>query len=92
MSTYTMRKSKFHFEIFAECCTKDQMAIKYTNIVHCKTPTKFTQIEIFCLKINHLATLTCVSQSSISKRFHHEIDRGEGTKFVQYFHQGHAND
>jgi hypothetical protein len=35
----------------------DQMSIKYTNIFHCKDPTKFTQIALFCLKIYHLATL-----------------------------------
>jgi hypothetical protein len=32
----------------------DQMAIKYTNIFH--RNTKFTQIGIFGLKTNHLAT------------------------------------
>jgi hypothetical protein len=35
----------------------DQMAIKYTNIFHCKTPPKFAQNWIFGLKTNHLATL-----------------------------------
>jgi hypothetical protein len=34
-----------------------QMAIKYTNIFHCKTLQKFTQIVNFGLKIYNLATL-----------------------------------
>jgi hypothetical protein len=35
----------------------DQVFIKYTNIFQCKTLPKFTQIWIFGLKTNHLATL-----------------------------------
>jgi hypothetical protein len=35
----------------------DQVSIKYTNIFHCKFPPKFSQIWIFGLKTNHLATL-----------------------------------
>jgi hypothetical protein len=35
----------------------DQMAIKYYQHLPSKDPTKFTQIGIFGLKINHLATL-----------------------------------
>jgi hypothetical protein len=35
----------------------DQGYLKYTNIFHCKDPPKFTQILIFGLKTNHLATL-----------------------------------
>jgi hypothetical protein len=35
----------------------DQMAIKHTNIFHCKSHPEFTQIWIFGLKICHLATL-----------------------------------
>jgi hypothetical protein len=33
------------------------MAIKYINIFKAKGPPKFTQIGIFDLKTNHLATL-----------------------------------
>jgi hypothetical protein len=36
------------------------MAIKYTNVFHCKT--QFTQIEIFDLKLCHLATLVAERQ------------------------------
>jgi hypothetical protein len=36
----------------------DEMSIKYTNIFHCKTRQKFTQIAIFGLKIYHLASPT----------------------------------
>jgi hypothetical protein len=32
------------------------MVIKHTNIFHCKALQNYTQIGIFCLKINHLAT------------------------------------
>jgi hypothetical protein len=35
----------------------DRIAIKCSNIFHCKTLPKFTQIGIFGLKICHLATL-----------------------------------
>jgi hypothetical protein len=35
----------------------DQMVIKYTKIFHLQDPPKFTQIGIFGLKTNHLATL-----------------------------------
>jgi hypothetical protein len=35
----------------------DQVSIKYTNFLQCKTQPKFTQIWIFGLKTNHLATL-----------------------------------
>jgi hypothetical protein len=35
----------------------DQMVIKYTKIFRNKTLQKFTQIGIFGLKTNHLATL-----------------------------------
>jgi hypothetical protein len=35
----------------------DQVSIKYTNIFRCKTFSKSTQIRIFGLKTNHLATL-----------------------------------
>jgi hypothetical protein len=33
------------------------VSIKYPNIIHCKALQKFTQIWIFGLKTNHLATL-----------------------------------
>jgi hypothetical protein len=36
------------------------MIIKYDNIFHSKAPPNFAQIEIFGLKINHLATLHLV--------------------------------
>jgi hypothetical protein len=43
----------------------DQVSIKYTNNFHCKDPPKFTQIWIFGLKTNHLATLFVVHVCAI---------------------------
>jgi hypothetical protein len=40
----------------------DQVSIRYPNIFHCKTLKKFTQIWIFGLKKNHLATLPAMTQ------------------------------
>jgi hypothetical protein len=40
-----------------------QMAIKYTNIFHCKNPQKFTQIGMFGSKRCHLATLASRSSN-----------------------------
>jgi hypothetical protein len=37
------------------------MSIKYTDIFHCKTLQRFTQIRIFGLKICHLATLHLIN-------------------------------
>jgi hypothetical protein len=38
----------------------NQTAMKNTNVFHSQDRTKFTQIGIFGLKIDHLATLVCV--------------------------------
>jgi hypothetical protein len=35
----------------------DQMSIKYTNILHCKTLRKVPKFRFFGLKTNHLANL-----------------------------------
>jgi hypothetical protein len=47
----------------------DQGSIKYTNIFHCKTLQKFTQIWIFGLKTNHPATLPPILLKSFIRRF-----------------------
>jgi hypothetical protein len=41
-----------------------QMATKYTNIFHCKNLQNLPEIEIFGLKINHLATLVLGAHGS----------------------------
>jgi hypothetical protein len=41
-----------------------QTDIEYTHLFPLKDPPKFTQIGIFGLKINHLATLICTFGSS----------------------------
>jgi hypothetical protein len=45
----------------------DQVSIKYTIIFYCKTLQNFTQIRIFGLKTNHLATMS--SNRRIGSRF-----------------------
>jgi hypothetical protein len=35
----------------------DQVSIKYTNILHCKTLQNLPKFGLFFLKTNHLATL-----------------------------------
>jgi hypothetical protein len=43
------------------------MAIKYTNIFHCKTVQNFTKIATFGLKIYHPATLVLSINSAPEK-------------------------
>jgi hypothetical protein len=59
----------------------DQVAIKYTNILHTtQDPPKFTQIWTFGLKTNHLATLGMKPQHRIL-----EYNRFVSTKYISQF-------
>jgi hypothetical protein len=46
----------------------DQASIKYTIIFQLQDPPKFTQIWIFGLKTNHLATLALTVETFKPKR------------------------
>jgi hypothetical protein len=65
----------------------DQVSIKYTNILQCRTLRKFTQIWIFGLKTNHLATLV---ESVVRRRFENDkslfLGRLQTTASIQSLH------
>jgi hypothetical protein len=66
------------------------MSLKYTNNFHCKTLQNFTQIAVFGLKLNHLATLahTSLWTRFISRPFKWKCLFSELVVIVEIFFAG----